>query len=80
MENDHVESPRCGTETLRHMMQAERQETIANIGEDLFAIAVDQPFRSLFINNPLHIFLHLPHHCHDVALLMEDRSIVQHQG
>ena len=26
-------------------MQTERQETIANIGEDLFAIAVDQPFR-----------------------------------
>ena len=25
--------------------QTERQETIANIGEDLFAIAVDQPFR-----------------------------------
>jgi hypothetical protein len=25
--------------------QTERQETIANIGEDLFAIALDQPFR-----------------------------------
>ena len=25
--------------------QAERQETVAAIGEDLFAIAVDQPFR-----------------------------------
>ena len=25
--------------------QAERQETVGNIGEDLFAIAVDQPFR-----------------------------------
>jgi len=25
--------------------QTERQETLANIGEDLFSIAVDQPFR-----------------------------------
>ena len=27
------------------MLQAERNETISAIGEDLFSVAVDQPFR-----------------------------------
>ena len=27
------------------MLQAERNETLAAIGEDIFAVAVDQPFR-----------------------------------
>lgn len=43
---DQVSLRRAMTYFINNLArQTERQEAIANIGEDLFAIATDQPFR-----------------------------------
>ena len=48
--------------------QTQEQETIAAIGEDMFAVALDQPFRYLFMLTPAAIVSALCSHTQSLIL------------